>query len=60
MVSLSPQLCIISFQRTIKYKSAAARDNFDFDFETLGAAIVGRSSPGILCLLFELATSPGR
>jgi hypothetical protein len=41
--------------RTIKYKSALARDSFAF--EMLGAAIVGRSSPGILCLLENLATA---
>lgn len=34
---------------TIRYKSALARDSFDF--EALGAAMIGRSSPGILCLL---------
>jgi hypothetical protein len=41
-------------RRTIKYKSALARDSFDF--ETLGAAIVGSSSPGILCLLVGRAS----
>ena len=33
---------------TIRYKSGFPRDCFDF--EMLGAAMVGSSSPGILCL----------
>lgn len=39
-------------QLTIKYKSGFPRESFDL--ETRGAAIVGRSSPGILCLLVEV------
>jgi len=40
----------------MRYKSAFARDSFDF--ETLGAAIVGSSSPGILCLIVDPANRP--
>jgi len=49
------QLQRILLPPTIKYKSALARDSFAF--EMLGAAMVGRSSPGILCLLGNLATA---
>jgi len=40
----------------MRYRSAFARDSFDF--ETLGAAIVGSSSPGILCLIIDPANRP--
>jgi hypothetical protein len=41
---------------TIRYKSAFARDSFVFEMP--GAAIVGSSSPGILCLILYPAKRP--
>jgi hypothetical protein len=56
-VSFEPAVCRIKRSLlTMRYKSGFPLESFDL--AGAGAAIAGRSSPGILCLLRLLANTP--